>query len=116
MLLAFALASCGSGQSVRLEPQRWNGVEVGVEIRPAPLRAGRAEFLVIATDSDHGPANDLVVSLRARPEGAWQQAIQDGSMGVYRRSLLLPPGDQTLYVQIRRRLEEAVLTYPLVVK
>jgi hypothetical protein len=114
-LAMMLLAACGSGQAVRLESQRWEGTEVGVEVRPAPLRPGRAEFVVIATDADHAPANDLVVWIRMRPGDAWQQAIQDGTVGVYRRGLTLARGPQTLYVKIRRRLAETVLEYPVMV-
>ena len=111
--LVLVLVGCGSGQTVRLETQKWHGTDVAVEVRPAPLRAGPAEFLIIATDADRGPANDLMISIRGRPEDPWQQAIQDGSMGVYHRSLVLVHGQQTLYVQVRRRLEQTVLEYPL---
>ena len=114
--LTLALAGCGSGQAVRLPTQTWQGTDVAVEVRPAPLHAGPAEFLIIATAADSGPANDLVISIRTHPDDAWQQAMQDGRMGVYRRSLPLAHGQQTLYVQIRRRFEQAVLEYPIEVE
>jgi len=115
-LAALALVACGSGRDLALETQHWGDTEISVRIRPAPLRPGRAEFLVIATDANRAPASDLVISLRTHPQDPWEQAMQDGSMGVFRKSLVLLSGQQTLSLQLRRRLEETVLEFPVTVQ
>lgn len=101
VMVVSLLAAC-SGESARLPPQTWGETEVVVETRPAPVRAGMNEFLVIASDPRGRPERDMVVSLRMDPEGQWRQAMQDGGSGVYRKALLVPAGRQTLYVHLRR--------------
>jgi hypothetical protein len=115
ILMTLMLVSCGSGQVLTLERRHWGDIEVAVEVHPAPLRAGPAEFVIMATDAGT-PARDLVVSIRANPHSPWQQAMQDGGLGVFRKSLSLASGQQTLYLQLRNRLEETVLEYPLTVQ
>lgn len=113
-LMALALAACGGDKSqARLPSQQWGDINITVEFRPVPLRQGMNEFMVIATHPDRTAAKDLVVSLRSNPDAQWQQAIQDGNIGVYRRAVRLEAGDQTLYVHLRQRLEEQVLEFPV---
>jgi hypothetical protein len=109
-----ALTACTSGKDqAQLEPQRWEDMVIGVEFRPVPLRSGMNEFMVIATHFDRTRAHDMVVALRSDPGAPWQQAIQDGKTGVYRRAVHLREGEQTLYVQLRRGAQEAVLEFPV---
>jgi hypothetical protein len=108
------LTACTSGkEQAQLEPQRWNDMVIGVEFRPVPLRPGMNEFMVIATHFDRTRAHDMVVAMRSEPDAPWQQAIQDGKTGVYRRAVRLHEGEQTLYVQLRRGAEETVLEFPV---
>jgi hypothetical protein len=116
VLFALILAACSGGEGARLPPQSWNDVQVIVEVRPAPPRAGMNEFIVIATNPDRRAAHDLIVSLRSDPGHRWQQAIQDGNIGVYRRAVPVDSGLQTLYVNLRRGLKEGTLEFPLMVE
>jgi len=108
------LAACTDGkEQALLESQRWEDVVVAVEFRPVPLRPGMNEFMVVATRVDRTRADDMVVAMRSDPGASWQQAIQDGKTGVYRRAVPLREGEQVLYVQLRRGLEETVLEFPV---
>ncbi len=112
-LLLAALTACG-GEQAALAPQKWQGLEVSVESRPNPPRAGMNEFLVMVTDARGRPAYNLVVSLRTSPQDQWKQAIEDGQVGVYRRAVKLEPADhEVLQVQIRQKEAEGILEFPL---
>ncbi len=108
------LTACTDGKEhAQLEPQHWEDMVVAVEFRPVPLRPGMTEFMVIATRVDRTRADDMIVALRSDPGASWQQAIQDGKTGVYRRAVPLREGEQILYVELRRGLERKVLEYPV---
>lgn len=115
IMVASLLAACSGGDGARLPPQTWGETEVVVETRPAPVRAGMNEFLVIASDPRGRPERDMVVSLRIDPEDQWRQAMQDGGSGVYRKALLVPAGRQILYVHLRRDSggQQTVLEFPV---
>jgi len=85
-----------------------------MESRPNPPRAGANEFLLIVS-GDHGkPVHDLVVSFRTSDADDWKQAIQDGEVGVYRRSVDVEPGGRdVLQVKLKGRGAEGVLRFPL---
>ena len=94
--------------------QKWQGVDVRVEVRPSPPRAGMSEFLVMTTGERGRAVYDLIVSLRTDDRDPWTQAIQDGQVGVYRRAVEVGPGARSvLQVQIKRKDEEGVLRFPL---
>ncbi len=113
-LLLSTLAACGGEPAQDAPPQRWQDLEVRIESRPSPPRAGMNEFLVMATNSRGRPAYNLVVSLRTSDASPWTQAIEDGQMGVYRRAVKLEPGvGAVLQVQIKSRDAEGVLYFPL---
>lgn len=116
VLITLLLSACSEPDPrFLMVPQQWNDIVVQVESRPTPVRPGMNEFLIIATTERGKPVPDLVVSLRAEADGEWQQAIQDGHSGVYRRALHVP-GTPSLFVQLRktRSDEEAVLEFPIV--
>ena len=94
--------------------QKWQDMEVRVESRPSPPRAGMNEFLVMTTGERGRPVYDLIVSLRTDDQDEWKQAIQDGQVGVYRRAVEVAPGTRSvLQVQIKRKSEAGVLRFPL---
>lgn len=108
------LAACGADQAADIPAQKWQGLEVRVESRPSPPRAGMNEVLVIATDRRGRPGYDLIVSLRTSDDDPWKQAIEDGQVGVYRRAVMVEPGTRSvLQVQIRRNDATNVLYFPL---
>lgn len=116
ILTAVLISACSEPDPrFQITPQQWNDIVVEVESRPTPVRPGMNEFLIITTTARGKPVSDLVVSLRAAPGGEWQQAIQDGHSGVYRRALRVP-GTPSLFVQLRktRSDDEMVLEFPLV--
>ncbi len=116
-LLVMLLSACSAPDPrYQIPVQIWNGVVVEVQVMPTPVRPGMNEFLVLTTLERGKPVSDLIVSLRAEQNKAWQQMIQDGHSGVHRRALYLP-GNPVLYVQLRKKRsdEEAmVLEFPLV--
>ncbi len=117
-LLACALLAllpgCGGGEASSYRPQQWSGLDVALESRPSPPRAGMNEFLVTVTDQHGRPGFDLVVSLRANDTEPWTQAIEDGQMGVYRRAVKIDPAkDRALQVQLQGRNATGVLSFPL---
>lgn len=113
-LLAMLLAACGEDRAADAPPQKWRDLEVRIESRPSPPRAGMTEFLVMVTDGHGRPTYNLVVSLRTSDRDSWKQAIEDGQMGVYRRAVEVAPGDKSvLQVQLRRNDVGDVLYFPL---
>jgi hypothetical protein len=99
---------CGGGKAVLLGPKTWKGIVFTVEPRPFPLRVGMNEFILIANRNGKKPVVDLVVSYRVDKNSDWQQAIQDGFSGVYRRAIHVgDPKNGVLEVQIRKINKEA---------
>lgn len=115
------LVGCSDGEVVRLGPQSWDGIQFIVETRPAPVRTGMNEFIVIASRGKVKPGYDLIVSLRIDEQAEWKQAIQDGYTGVYRRAIRIDnPLTDILAVQVRKAKQnndgnenETVLYFPL---
>lgn len=117
LALIGALAACDADHAADLPPQKWRDMDVRVESRPNPPRAGMNEFLVMVTDKRGRPAYDLIVSLRAGDQDGWTQAIEDGQVGVYRRAVRVGAGARSvLQVQIRRNGAEDTLYFPLQVQ
>jgi hypothetical protein len=112
---ALALVSaCGGGPAWQFKSQQWRGMDVALESRPSPPRAGMNEFLVTVTDKRGRPGFDLIVSLRTGDDQPWVQAIEDGQMGVYRRAVKIEPGvDRAVQVQLHGRDATDVLQFPL---
>jgi len=113
-LLLAMVSACGADRAADAPPQKWRDMEVRIESRPSPPRAGMDEFLVMVTDGRGRPAYNLIVSLRTSDQNPWKQAIEDGQIGVYRRAVKVEPGANfVLQVQIRRKDAEDVLYFPL---
>lgn len=115
-LLLATLAACGD-QASDIPPQKWRDVEVRVESRPSPPRAGMDEFLIMVNKGQGRPAYNLIISLRTSDQNQWKQAIEDGQMGVYRRAVKVET-DSVLQVRIKREGEDAegILYFPLKLK
>ena len=97
--------------------QQWNDIKIEVETRPPRAVRGMNEFVVIASRKRR-PASEIIVSIQIMGTGKWQQAIQDGNIGVFRKSLLLKnPKEQSLLVRIRHQKKEnkgeTILEYPM---
>lgn len=116
LLLAAAIGlvlGCAPENLPTLPEQKWQDITVHVEARPTPLRSGASEFWVILNDARGLPVHDVMVNLRADASN-WQQAIQDGHTGVYRRAVLVKdPASAALTVRLRRRDQAGELTFPL---
>lgn len=113
LLMAWILVGCAPENSPTLPDQQWQDVTVHIEARPTPLKSGTSEFWVILNDPRGLPVFDVMVNLRA-DAGGWQQAIQDGHTGVYRRAVLVKdPASANLTVRLRRREQAGDLIYPL---
>lgn len=111
-VLMATLSGCGGEE--QYPSQKWHNMDVMLESRPNPPRAGMNEFLVTITDKHGRPGFDLIVSLRTGDHDPWTQAIQDGQMGVFRRAVRLDPAtDKMLEVQIQNKDATDVLDFPL---
>ncbi|WP_455221662.1 hypothetical protein [Kaarinaea lacus] len=117
VLLFIVIAGCGRSGAYILVPQHWNDTEFLVEIRPGAPTRGMNEFVVVATDSKGVPGYEYVVSIKMNAGRDWQQMIQDGHSGVYRRAIAIDdPRNGILMVQVRHKKEEnqqVVLRFPL---
>jgi len=112
-ILCVILLSCSGDNTFILPPQYWQGIEIIVEPRPTPVRVGSTEFLIRATAKDGRAAHDLIISLRMDDASPWRQAIQDGQTGVYRRGLIVKGGEKSVFVQIKRKNQVDILTFPV---
>lgn len=120
VLLSVMLVSCGDTPESAVPstpPQMWGDVEVIVETRPEIAKVGMNEFLIMVTRKPRKPMFDMIVSIRTSESEPWRQAIQDGHVGVYRRSLqLTDPANQAVLVRLERGDEKVELRFPLRVK
>lgn len=109
------IQACSSDSAYILKPQVWRGIEVAVEVRPRVPRAGMNEFLVVATqEKNKRPAYDLIVSLKTKVTGRWEQSIQDGDSGVYRRAVWVQdPSHDVLLVLLQQGDIRGELHFPL---
>ncbi len=115
LLLTLALTAC-EGPTPVMPAQSWEDIRIEVETRPPRLEKGMNEFLVIASRGKGKgvPVHDLIVSLAINDEGRWQQAIQDGFVGVYRRAMpVSDPATDVLIVRIERDQRSGILQFPL---
>jgi hypothetical protein len=114
-LMTLLLVACSETDPRLVIPkQKWRDTVIEVQPRVTHVRPGMEEFVIIITLERGKPVRDLIVSLRADPGREWEQAIQDGYSGVYRRAIYV--GDsRTLYMQLRRKMtkETSVLKFPL---
>ena len=117
-VLGVMLASCGGAPEESVTPgappQMWGDVEVIVETRPEIATVGMNEFLVMVTRKPRKPMFDLLVSIRMNESDPWRQAIQDGHVGVYRRSLqVTDPATQAVLVRLEHGDDKVELRFPL---
>jgi hypothetical protein len=114
ILLVWFGQGCSSDKAYILQPQVWQDVEVMVEVRPSVPRVGMNEFLVVATQKNRRPAFDMVVSLKTQHDTRWEQSIQDGHSGVYRRAIRLQdPVNDVLMVRLERGEQRGELLFPM---
>ena len=115
LCLAVALSGCG-GPAPEMPAQTWNGIRIKVETRPQKVGIGMNEFLVVASEGKNQsfPAHDLIVSLAINDSEHWEQAIQDGFVGVYRRAIRVSdPAKDVLLVRLQRNNDSGILQFPL---
>lgn len=116
LALTIVLTACG-GERISMPTQQWNNIKIAVETRPPRAVRGMNEFVIIAS-RNRKPASELIISIQVMGTGKWQQVIQDGHIGVFRKSLFLKnPQEQSLLVQIRHRKKEnkgeTILEFPI---
>lgn len=114
LFCSILLIGCSkANDKTQIPSQHWNGVDVHIETHPDPPLTGMSEIVVVVT-KNRTPVHDLRVSLRANDAALWIQAIQDGSIGVYRRVVDLGSKDNTvLQVRLQRPNEETILFFPV---
>ena len=94
--------------------QKWKNIDVRVETRPSPPQEGPLEFLVILTDDRGRPAWSAIVEMRTSDNDQWKQCIQDGRVGVFRRSAVVnASGRSVVQVQIHYQNDATILRFPI---
>jgi len=114
-LLALGLAACSDGAAASAIPsQHWKEWVVRIQTHPSPPLAGMCEIVVIITGPHGKPGGDLIVSLRGRDSEPWNQAIEDGYIGVYRRAVDVGENKTgVVQVRIQQGPEQKVLLFPV---
>lgn len=116
LCLTMLLSAC-EGPTPVMPVQTWEGTSIEVETRPPRLEKGMNEFLIIASKNIKGrsiPVHDLIVSLAINDTGKWQQAIQDGHVGAYRRAMRVSdPASDVLLVRLEQGNRSGILRFPL---
>jgi len=113
LLASWLVLGCAPENLPTMPEQTWQDMTVHVEARPTPLKSGISEFWIILNDARGLPVHDVMVTMRA-DAGDWQQAIQDGHTGVYRRAVLIKePARAVLTVRLRRKDQTGELFFPL---
>ncbi|MBL1261421.1 MAG: hypothetical protein COB33_012920 [Thiotrichaceae bacterium] len=117
LVLPLLLVGCVGGENTMALPtKKWDDIHITVQTRPPKVKAGMVEFMVLAAIKGRKPENELVVSLRMEGSKKWNQAIQDGFLGVYRRVVLVrDPTKDVLAVRLRVKKsdKEKILYFPL---
>jgi len=107
------LTACADENAWSPPAQAWQEMTIRVESRPVVPQAGSNEFLIIASRQQRGFINDLLVHVRANHTD-WKQAIPDGALGVFRRSVVIQePSEDRLYVRLKRGDVESELVFQL---
>jgi len=116
LCLTMLLSAC-EGPTPVMPVQTWEGTSIEVETRPPRLEKGMNEFLIIASKNIKGrsiPVHDLIVSLAINDTGKWQQAIQDGHVGAYRRAMRVSDhASDVLLVRLEQGNRSGILRFPL---
>ena len=115
LVLTFSLLGCSSDIPIyRFTPQQWSDIIITIEARPGPTAGSVCEFLIMASFTNNTPAHSIRVSIRMNDQGPWKQAIQDGMVGVYRRSDRVNNLDaDVLTIQLKHKDQEGVLHFAL---
>lgn len=121
-LLLLSLAAC-TEEIPTTQFQEWGEYSFRLESRPPHIQPGMNEFLLVSNYKKRFRAYDLIVSYRMGPQGKWNQAIQDGHTGVYRKAMrVVDPDAEVLYVYVKQSkkyklteepMEDHVLQFPL---
>ncbi|MFV2057811.1 MAG: hypothetical protein ACC707_15195 [Thiohalomonadales bacterium] len=116
LFLMLLLAACNN-ERIMMPIQEWQGISFEVETRPPKAVAGMNEFVIIASRGRR-PVADVILSIKIMGPGEWKQAIQDGHVGVFRKSILVKnPLESSLLVRIRHsqvnNKSETILEFPL---
>jgi hypothetical protein len=111
--MASLFTACADENAWSPPAQVWQDMTIRVESRPVIPHAGSNEFLVIASRQQRGFINDLLVHIRSERTN-WRQAIPDGALGVFRRSVVIQdPMQDHLYVRLKRGDVESDLVFQL---
>jgi len=116
LLLMLLLVACNN-ERITMPIQKWQGISFEVETRPPKAVAGMNEFVIIASRGRR-PVADVILSIKIMGPDEWKQAIQDGHVGVFRKSILVKnPRESSLLVRIRHsqpnNKDETILEFPL---
>jgi len=112
VMLCF-LSACSGEQVWTPPPQKWGEFDVHLETRPEVMGQGMNEFLVFVRRKGQVHIPDLLVKIRTS-SSSWRQAMPDGALGIYRRSLLVNDmKHEKLYVRLSYHGQEGALTFEL---
>ncbi len=116
MVVAIALLSaCSGNNGAFFQKRHWDSVDIALETRPHPIRAGHNEFLLhLYGPPGHRLPEGIVVRYRLHPQDAWIEAMPDGMSDVFRRALTVrDPKHAKLYVHLRFHGKETQMVFNL---
>ncbi len=114
LLISFLfLASCVNDIPTT-QFQEWGDYSFRLESRPPQVQLGMNEFLLIVNFKKKHRAYDLIINFRIGPTGKWNQAIQDGHTGVYRKALKVRSVEtDVLYVYVKQSKKYMMTEEPI---
>ncbi len=114
VIAVFLLTACSVEEKAWSPPsQQWQNMSIHVETRPAVIREGMNEFLIIADRQQRGFSSDLMVDVRT-DHSNWKQAMPDGALGVFRRALPVKDVQHDhLYVRLVRKGQQREMMFSL---
>ncbi len=114
VLTVGVLSACGESSNF-FQRRHWNSVNISLETRPHPIRAGHNEFLLhLQGPPGHRLPEGMIVRYRLHPQDAWIEAMPDGMSDVFRRALTVrDPKHAKLYVHLRFHGKETQMVFNL---
>ena len=112
LIILLFLASCTT-EIPTTQFQEWGEYSFRLESRPPVIKEGMNEFLFVGNFKDRFRAFDLIVSFRIGESGKWNQAIQDGHTGVYRRAMMVRDvSKDILFVRVKQNKNKMMSDEP----
>jgi len=114
LLISFLFVASCTNEIPTTQFQEWGEYSFRLESRPPHVKPGMNEFLLVGNFKKKFRAYDLIVYYRMGPTGKWNQAIQDGHTGVYRKALRVTNVEtDVLYVHVKQNKKKQMTDEPM---